>query len=154
MNSLIRTAHLSDLPDLIKVDQNSRNDYWSDSLWLSELSNPLSNILVYEENTRIVAVLCGRMNAVEAELFLVIVNPAHRRQGLGLKLLRHWVHYLQATSENTDITPCEEVFLEVLETNQAAINLYHQVGFKLCGTRKDYYGEGRHASILKMDLLC
>lgn len=154
MNSLIRIADGEDLKELVELDQKSRADYWTDSLWESELSNPQSNIWIYLENSCILAVLCGRMNAVEAELFLVIVNPAYRRQGLGRKLLKHWIHSLQATSGQTGTIACEEVFLEVLETNQPAIKLYQQVGFKVCGSRQNYYGKGRHASVLQLDLSC
>lgn len=154
INSLIRIAHPDDLKDLVELDQKCRADYWTDSMWESELSNTQSNIWIYQENNCILAVLCGRMNAIEAELFLVIVSPANRRQGLGRRLLKHWIQSLQSTSVQTGTTTCEEVFLEVLATNQPAINLYLQVGFKVCGTRKNYYGEGRHASLLQLDLSC
>jgi len=40
--------------------------------------------------------------------------------------------------------------LDVAYHNEAAIALYQQLGFEQLSARKDYYGPGQHALILKL----
>jgi ribosomal-protein-alanine N-acetyltransferase len=42
------------------------------------------------------------------------------------------------------------VILDVAYHNEAAIALYQQLGFEQLSARKDYYGPGQHALILKL----
>jgi ribosomal-protein-alanine N-acetyltransferase len=44
----------------------------------------------------------------------------------------------------------QAVILEVDYANEAAIALYQRVGFEQLTARRDYYGPGRHALILKL----
>lgn len=67
----------------------------------------------------------------EVELLLIAVDPRHRRQGLGqrlIALLREHARGEGATS----------IFLEMRENNPAA-QLYHKMGFDPIGRRKAYY---------------
>ena len=47
------------------------------------------------------------------------------------------------------------VYLEVRESNQSAQALYRQLGFEVCGVRKNYYrrGEGHENAVLMQCLL-
>jgi ribosomal-protein-alanine N-acetyltransferase len=43
-----------------------------------------------------------------------------------------------------------EVILDVAYHNEPAIGLYQQLGFEQLSARRDYYGPGQHALILKL----
>lgn len=68
----------------------------------------------------------------EAELLTIAVHPNARRSGEGSTLMRDLLEAAKAAR-------CEEIFLEVVETNTPAIALYHMHGFTERAIRKDYY---------------
>ncbi|KAJ55050.1 alanine acetyltransferase [Actibacterium mucosum KCTC 23349] len=74
----------------------------------------------------------GRVVAGEAELLTIAVDPAHRRKGLGVKLVRGFLRDAAARSAT-------EAFLEVAADNAAAIALYQKTGFAESGRRARYY---------------
>jgi ribosomal protein S18 acetylase RimI-like enzyme len=75
----------------------------------------------------------------EREILSLAVDPAHRRQGIGRALVDA---ELAAAPKGTTW------FLEVRESNIAAINLYTAVGFTPAGRRPDYYHAPAEAAIV------
>lgn len=73
-----------------------------------------------------------RIAADEAELLTVAVDPRHRRQGAGRRLL-------EAVIEKLRLAGARTLFLEVGMDNPAARALYDSVGFVAVGHRKGYY---------------
>ena len=67
----------------------------------------------------------------EEELLLIAVEPAHRRAGLGARLLR-------MLAEDARRRGAERLFLEMRENNPAA-SLYRAQGFEPIGRRDAYY---------------
>lgn len=58
-----------------------------------------------------------------AHIFLLYVKPEHRRRGIGRALMRY--------VENWAITRGDrQIGLQVFQSNTAAINLYHQLGYQ------------------------
>jgi len=68
----------------------------------------------------------------EWELENIVVAPAARRKGLGVRLL-------DALLERAKDTNSESVFLEVRESNAGARALYERAGFQQTLLRKSYY---------------
>jgi len=87
---------------------------------------------VAEENGQIVGVLQWRNLGDEAEILDLAVDPAHRRKGCATFLLQR---FFQHASQ----TPAKKIFLEVRESNAAAIALYQKAGLEICGRRPNYY---------------
>ena len=143
---MIRSASIDDIEELFKLDQASREDFWSFSLWESELNALNSVIRVFSNNSRILAALCSRMVDAESELFLVICHPDARRQGFANLLLQDWIFLC----ENHKI---EFLFLEVSHLNVGAIELYVKNGFKKTGLRKNYYKTEEHAVLKSRSLI-
>lgn len=77
----------------------------------------------------------------EAHITLLGVDPAYRRQGLGQFLL----YVLLTCAQHRGL---ERATLEVRVSNQGAIALYEQFGFRRAGCRKHYYSDGEDALIL------
>ncbi|MBU2714110.1 ribosomal protein S18-alanine N-acetyltransferase [Zooshikella sp. WH53] len=81
--------------------------------------------------------------ADEAHLLNITIAPCFQRQGLGHYLL----NILIARAKHLNATM---MFLEVRESNYAAITLYQRAGFNEVGIRKDYYplAKGRENAVL------
>jgi ribosomal-protein-alanine N-acetyltransferase len=74
----------------------------------------------------------ARLVAGEGEILTIAVARKFRRQGLGRDLMEAVLRELHAER-------AEELFLEVDETNVAAIALYRRLGFKEVARRPGYY---------------
>jgi ribosomal-protein-alanine N-acetyltransferase len=75
----------------------------------------------------------------EREILWLVVDPANRRQGIGRALV------------DAELASCSKGttwFLEVRESNLAAISLYTAVGFTASGRRPDYYSYPAEAAIV------
>lgn len=73
----------------------------------------------------------------EAEILNLAVAPAHRRRGLARLLL-----------ERVALARPVALYLEVRESNQAALSLYRALGFVACGRRPGYYRSPPEAAVL------
>ena len=81
----------------------------------------------------------------EAEILTIVVDPRARRQDCGRRLLGAHLSRLGALGVTT-------LFLEVDESNVAALALYRRHGFAQSGVRKGYYvkPDGTRANALMM----
>ncbi len=91
----------------------------------------------------------SRVAAGEAEILTIGVDPRFSRMGLGWRLMR-------AALRKARDQAAEAVFLEVDETNIAAVALYHKLGFAKVGERRAYYqdvnGARTAALVMRLDL--
>jgi len=85
-----------------------------------------------------------RTVAGEAQIYNIVIDRTFRGKGLGEMLLRHLIDKAKETG-------CSLVTLEVRGGNEAAMELYHKLGFKEVGRRKGYYIKGGEDAVL-MDL--
>jgi len=96
-----------------------------------------------------VGFVLARLVAGEGEILTIAVARSHRRLGLGWRLMDVVLRELHAQR-------AEALFLEVDETNVAAIALYRRLGFIQVGKRPDYYrtggGSANGALVMRRDL--
>ncbi len=88
--------------------------------------------------------------AGESHILNLTVRPESQRQGIGIKLMKHFMQL--ACRHNADT-----VMLEVRPSNTAAVRLYEKLGFNEIGVRRNYYpaGEEREdALLLALSLGC
>jgi ribosomal-protein-alanine acetyltransferase len=90
--------------------------------------------------------IIGRQVADEAEILNLAVSASLRRQGQARALVER---LLLAFREHS----VRIVFLEVRESNSAAIVLYEKLGFLLVGQRPSYYHHPLEAALLYSKLL-
>jgi len=86
----------------------------------------------------------------EAEILSLVVDLAFRRCGLATDLLG-------ALENELLLRACDKIFLEVAETNDAAIKLYERHSFKQVGFRPAYYqsaGDCRINALVLRKNLC
>jgi ribosomal-protein-alanine acetyltransferase len=90
--------------------------------------------------------IIGRYAAGEGEILNLAVSIASRRQGQAKTLVERM---LAAFCEHSVL----KVFLEVRESNSAAITLYEKLGFRQVGRRSAYYREPPEAALVYRKLL-
>lgn len=90
-----------------------------------------------------------RLVAGEGEILTVAVARSHRRLGLGWLLMDAVLRDLHARR-------ADALFLEVDESNAAAVTLYRRLGFLQVGRRPGYYacadGPAASALVMRRDL--
>ena len=89
-----------------------------------------------------------RRAADEAEVITIAVHPRQRGRGIGKKLMEAGLFRLYGQR-------CTHLFLEVDASNEPAVALYRQLGFREVGQRKGYYGDSDGdgtALVMRIDL--
>lgn len=82
----------------------------------------------------------------QGELANIAVRPGLRGRGLGARLLDEVV----AVSRRRGV---KKLYLEVRDSNDAALRLYERFGFREVGRRRSYYDEPREdARVMALDL--
>jgi [ribosomal protein S18]-alanine N-acetyltransferase len=138
----IRSCQQRDLPALRKIlAQSPEAANWSAGSLQSVLEQDTRHFLVASKGAEILGFVAGQFVADEAEILNLAVAPAHRREGLGKAL----VHSLLAAFAGKGVAT---VFLEVRESNRAAIAFYEQMGFARAGIRPGYYSDPPEAALV------
>lgn len=121
---------------------------WSQEGFWSELAHVPSTrwYMVHEDAEGIdgyVGLMCV---PPEADVQTIAVAPRSQRRGIGRALLDAMV--VEARRRE-----CSQLFLEVRANNTAAISLYLKAGFEQQGVRRDYYGPGLDAVVMRLRLV-
>ena len=115
---------------------------WTVSAYQAILRDPLQGrVLVASDDGRVVAFLCIRVVAGEAEVMNLAVDPAWRRRHIASRLLEQGLRF-------AGMEGATRVFLEVRTTNQAALRFYERFGFTAVGLRTRYYREPPDDAVL------
>ncbi len=108
---------------------------WSHSLFLSELALRGSRAYFVARVGRDIVGYAGLMiNADDAHITTIAVDPVHHRRQIGTRLLLVLVREALARG-------ARHMTLEVRLSNHAAQDLYRRFGFGPVGVRKNYYQE-------------
>jgi ribosomal-protein-alanine N-acetyltransferase len=143
----IRPASPADAPALSAIERRCFSDPWSSAGFREAIAVPGGFGLIVERPGPVIAgYLLGRQACSEGEVLNLAVDPPERRRGLGAALLREGLEYLTRQG-------VEQVFLEVRESNQAALRLYQSHGFRVVGMRSGYYrNPPENAVVLRRDI--
>ena len=106
-------------------------DGWSAESFKSEVAKDNGIVMYTVENGSITGLICGFFAADEAEITSVAVSPQHRRKGIAARLMDGYFSTLPESVRS--------IFLEVRESNSAAIGLYEKFGFEKISVRKNFY---------------
>lgn len=137
---------VEDLPAVLAIERGSFAAPWSSALFLQELRVPFSRIVVARRPAaRVVGYVCRWLVADEVHVLNLAICPEHRRRGIGTALMREVLR-------EADAGGAAAVFLEVRGSNAAGRALYRALGFEEVGCRRDYYGAGENALIMRCPL--
>lgn len=113
------------------IHQQAQVVPWKLSTFEDCFTKPYYGVFAYE-NEQVIGYAIVLEVADEATLMDIAVDDAFRGQGVGRAL----VDYVLTASEQNGMI---EMWLEVRESNLAAIKLYESLGFEHIETRKNYY---------------
>jgi ribosomal-protein-alanine N-acetyltransferase len=136
----LRPAGSADLARLVALERASFGRPWTDAQLAAAVEAGQVDVLE-AAGAGVVAAVRSRRLTDEMEIDNVVVAEGFRRQGLALDLLRA----VLARARGSGIV---RVFLEVRESNRAALALYRRLGFRTSGRRPGYYTEPREDALL------
>lgn len=144
----IAEMRVGDLPAVLEIERRSFSNPWSAALFLQELKISFSRIILLRAGGRagpVLGFLCRWFVADEVHVLNVAVHPDHRRRGIGSALMREML-------EEAREVRAAAVTLEVRRGNAEAIRLYERLRFEEVGVRRNYYGRGEDALIMRLAL--
>lgn len=115
-------------------------DGWSAESFESEVRKNNGIVLCFLDNMHVIALLSGYFAEGEGDITSVAVEPDFRRKGLAKRLIAEFENLLPDNTEN--------IFLEVRESNNSAINLYEKCGFERLSVRKNFYINPREDAVV------
>lgn len=121
-----------DVPAVALIEKECFSLPWSEKSFEDALAKEENIYLVAKENDTVIGYVGAWGVLGEADITNVCVHPEHRKKGVGEALISQLVEL--GEKDNIDT-----FFLEVRESNYAAIALYEKMGFKNIGTRKNFY---------------
>jgi len=99
--------------------------------------NAITLVAEFDDRTeagcrRIAGFAVARPNRAIGRILTLDVVPEARRVGLASRLMRECEQRLRAAG-------CREVYLETAVNNEAALQLYHKLGYTILRTLPEYY---------------
>ena len=143
-----RSATAFDLPVFVSLDKELfPYSPWSASQYNEEFSSPTRHFVVALDAQQNIIGYAGVFapGAAEADILTVGVVPDHRGQGIAkalMALITDWAHAQGSTA----------MMLEVKADNLEAIGLYESLGYSQLNVRKDYFGAGLDAQVMRLEL--
>ena len=131
-----------DVSTVFNIEKKVQIKPWSKNQFIEAVEQYVSTVI--EKDGQVVGFCLLQPVLDEANLLLMAVDPQYQGQGLGYKLLNESLNLLK----NNPV----QIFLEVRQSNTAAIKLYEKSDFHQIDLRKNYYpnldGTKEHAVIM------
>lgn len=129
--SIIEPVSDADIDAIVGIENLAHSHPWPHQQFEQRL-NKASQFSWCVKHNGVVQAYCFISQVLDqAELLNIAVDPACQGQGIARRLMQHFMAELPR--------PLTEVFLEVRESNAAAIALYDSLGFNEIGRRENYY---------------
>lgn len=129
---IIRKMQPEDLEQVCEIEKENFSLPWSGKSFSESMGRKDTVFLVALAGEEVAGYIGCYCIAGTGEITNVAVKSAHRRKGIGGMLL-------QKLYEEGAALDTQEFFLEVRESNEAAIGLYSCQGFVKEGIRKNFY---------------
>ena len=143
-----RVANAFDLPVFVSLDKDLfPYSPWSASQYKEEFSSPIRYFVVALNEQQSIIGYAGVFapGQAEADVLTVGVVPEYRGKGIAkalMALLTDWANAQGSTA----------MMLEVKTDNHEAIRLYESLGYLKLNVRKDYFGTGLDAQVMRLEL--
>ena len=143
-----RVANAFGLPVFVSLDKELfPYSPWSTSQYKEEFSSPTRHFVVAVDTEQNIVGYAGVFapGGAEADVLTVGVIPSQRGKGIAkalMTLITDWA------KEQGSIA----MMLEVKVDNTEAIGLYQSLGYSQLNIRKDYFGAGLDALVMRLEL--
>jgi ribosomal-protein-alanine N-acetyltransferase len=145
--TVFRVANAFDLPVFVSLDKELfPYSPWSASQYKEEFSSPTRHFVVALDHEQSIIGYAGVFapGGAEADVLTVGVVPQEREKGIArqlMVLITDWAKLQGSTA----------MMLEVKVDNVEAIGLYEALGYMKLNTRKDYFGAGLDALVMRLE---
>ena len=143
-----REANAFDLPVFVSLDKELfPYSPWSASQYKEEFSAPTRHFVVAIDESQDIIGYAGVFapGQAEADILTVGVVPEHRGKGIAKALMVLITDWAKAQGSIA-------MMLEVKIDNPEAIGLYESLGYSKLNVRKDYFGAGLDAQVMRLEL--
>jgi ribosomal-protein-alanine N-acetyltransferase len=142
---VIRAALPGDIDGIMALEQGAIAHPWvrEELERLISDGNKLCLVIVHED--KIICYVGAETVLDECNIGNIVTDSEYRGQGFATSLMNKLISDLK-------LRGIVKVFLEVEHDNAPAIALYGKSGFTRYGLRRDYYGAGRDAVLMSLDL--
>lgn len=152
----IRRAGASDLISVMEINLKTLPEHYSDYFYESLLAELPEAFLVAEiGNKHVGYIMCktefGFSNfkklgfVKKGHVVSIAVLDAYRRRGIANALVEESVNGVKLRN-------CDEFYLEVRCSNNAAVRLYEKLGFSIRQQLNSYYRDGEDAYLMAIEL--
>lgn len=126
-------ADMKDLAGIAALEAEVFSHPWNEEMVSSSIQGTYDHVKILETSEgEIAGYIIYSAVCDSADLLRVAVDAGLRRRGIGCKLMETMIDDCKARN-------VQSIFLEVRESNAAAIAMYEQFGFIKISTRKKYY---------------
>jgi len=143
-----RDANSFDIPVLVSLDKELfPYSPWSAGQYREEISAPTRLFVVALDDASSIIGYAGVFapGGAEADVLTVGVVPMHRGQGIARELMARITKWAVGQGSIA-------MMLEVKTDNVEAISLYESLGYSKLNIRKDYFGSGLDALVMRKEL--
>lgn len=119
-----------DIPSIMILEKKLFSTAWKEEMFIEEIEKQYAYVLEIKNN--IIGYVCGWKLFDEFNITNIAIASNFQRNGFGEALVQFLMSKLLDEK-------CFKYFLEVRESNHAAIKLYEKMGFIVIGSRKQYY---------------
>lgn len=143
---LFRQMERADLETVKSIDKIAFPNPWPENAFQYELEkNTNARLWVGEfqdgEKLTIIALAVIWIILDEAHIGTFAIHPGYQKRGFGQQ-------FLAFICKKLIYEKITKIFLEVRQSNNAAIHLYEKLGFTIDGERKHYYRDNNETAIL------
>ena len=142
----IRRMELYDTASVAELEADSFSEPWQQQDFANAVADDKYIYLVALDKDVVVGYAGCFVVADSSDITNIAINKEYRRLGIGAKLL-------EILKEQAMLKGAKEIFLEVRESNEAAIKLYYKSGFDKVGMRKNFYSKPTENAIIMQNNL-
>ena len=139
---MIRLMQKEDIEDVLVIENASFVDPWTYGIFMDDLFNEISYNIVYFQDEKLVGYGCSWLMYDELHITNLCVKKEYRGQGIAKKMMN-------VLLEKAMKVGLDKSLLEVRVSNESAINLYENLGFRVIYRARDYYENGEDAYIME-----
>jgi len=142
---VIRCGTLSDVFAIMALEQGSIEHPWESKAIESLITDDNKTCIVAEIDGTIAAYVGAESVLDESNVGNIVTHKDFRGRGIATSLFEALLESLKAQG-------IKKLFLEVEHDNAPALGLYEKLGFTSYGYRRDYYGPGKDAVLMNLEL--
>ena len=136
---------MEDIPTIMILEKELFSTAWEEEMFIEEIEKQYAYVM--EIKNKIIGYICGWKLFDEFNITNIAIASDFQKKGFGKALVQFLMSKLLDEK-------CFKFFLEVRKSNLAANKLYEGMGFRIIGSRKNYYHSPQeYALVLALNVM-